>query len=82
MYEYINAGLPVLVGEINSYIEFVEKYGIGKYLNLEGDIIKQIKNVCKIKVPDDFLYKHALTMDFKVSELEEFYNEVMFGKGN
>lgn len=82
MYEYINAGLPVLVGNINSYIEFVEKYDIGKYLDPEGDIVEQIKNVCKIKIPDDFLQKHALTMDFKAGELEEFYNEVMFGKGN
>lgn len=77
VYEYLNAGLPVVVGNIKSYIRFVEKYGVGKYLDLDGNISQQISEICKIKIADDFLEKNGLTMDAKGDDLEAFYQKVM-----
>lgn len=77
MFEYINSGLPVLVDKLNTHIKFVERYGVGKYLDLDGDIRQQIKAVCKIRIPDNFLQDNALTMESKGDGLENFYLRIM-----
>lgn len=80
MYEYVCAGLPVVVGNIHSYREFVDKYGVGGYLDLDNDIKLQLDNICKITIPDGFLSKNHLTMMSKSTELANFYEQVMTGK--
>lgn len=76
MYEYINARIPVAVGNVCSYIDFVEKYGIGKKLDMERNIKEQIAEISKIKIEKDFLAKNELTMMSKCRELIEFYEKV------
>lgn len=76
MYEYINARIPVVVGEIKSYIDFVEKYGVGKKLDMEGNIKEQITDISKIKIDKDFLTKNKLTMMSRGQELVDFYERV------
>lgn len=77
LYEYINSELPVLVGNIKSYIEFVEKYNVGRQLLLEEDIKKQIENVCKLKIKKNFLQENGLTMESKADDLEKFYQNII-----
>ena len=77
MYEYINAGLPVLVGNVQSYIDFVNRYNVGMYLDLNSDIYRQIEKACKLKIEDDFLEAHSLTMESKLNELEKFYQKII-----
>lgn len=76
MYEYINAEIPVAVGDVKSYVDFVEKYGVGKKLNMEGNIKEQITEISKVKIDDDFLTKNKLTMMSRSQELVEFYERV------
>ncbi len=76
VYEYLNARLPVIVGDIQSYVDFVEQYQVGIRLDLAGDIAGQIKEACQIKIADDFLQKHGLTMRSSQKELERFYEKV------
>lgn len=76
MYEYINAGLSVVVGEVQSYIDFVEKYNVGKQLDMEKDIKAQILEISKIVIEKDFLTKNGLTMMSRSQELIDFYERV------
>lgn len=76
MYEYINAGLPVVVGDVQSYIDFVEKFNVGKMLNFEKDIKSQIVDITKIIIEKDFLKKNKLTMMSRSQELIDFYERV------
>ena len=77
VYEYLNAGLPVVVGDIDSYVAFVEKYKVGKKLDLSGDIWSQFKSICNIKIEKDFLKNNKLTMHDKSDDIDVFYHSVM-----
>lgn len=75
--EYLNSRLPVLVGDVKSSIMFAENYGVGKYLDLDGDIKEQLQEACKINIPENFLEQHKLTMDAYSDELMEFYSSII-----
>ena len=75
--EYLNSGLPVVVGDVQSLIRFVEKYKVGVHLDLDGDIKSQLVKVKKIVIPKDFLIKNKLTMDSYAEELDKFYTSVI-----
>ncbi len=76
MYEYINAGLPIVVGDIQSYIDFVEKYNVGKKLDMERNIREQIVDISQIVIETDFLTKNRLTMMSRSQKLIDFYERV------
>lgn len=76
VYEYLNAGLPVVVGDVQSYIDFVERYGVGKRLDMEQDINEQIKAISQITIEEDFLTKNKLTMMSRNKEIIDFYERV------
>ena len=80
VYEYINSGLPVIVGDIDSYIQFVEKYGVGIHLDLNGDINSQLQEACKIQIEEDVLEKNRLTMNSYSDDLESFYRSIIEGE--
>lgn len=77
VYEYINSGLPVIVGDVQSYIDFVEGYGVGIRLNMSQDIKLQLQEASKIIIEEDFLVKNKCTMDSYADELEQFYISIM-----
>jgi len=76
LYEYLDAELPVVVGNVESLVEFVEKYGVGKKLNMEEDIKEQIASISRITIEKDFLRKNKLTMMSRSQELINFYERV------
>lgn len=78
--EYVNSGLPVIVGDVKSAINFVEKYGIGIHLDLNGDIKSQLKEACKVQIEEDFLEKNKLTMNSYSDEVESFYRSIIEGE--
>lgn len=77
IYEYINAGIPVVVSDIESYKNFIKKYNVGGYLNPEGNIKIQIEKICQINIPYHFLTDHNLTMMSHSRQLIEFYDRVV-----
>lgn len=81
LYEYINAGLPVVSAGINSLKEFVEGYHVGMELDFSGDIRGQLEEVRKIHIDDDFLTKNHLTMKSYGKELAAFYERVKLSYG-
>lgn len=78
--EYINSGLPVVVGNVQSATDFVERYGVGIHLDMEQDIMSQFRKVQKIQIEDDFLKKNNLTMDSYGDELDKFYTSIIEGE--
>lgn len=80
VYEYINSGLPVIVGDIESYISFVTKHNVGIHLDLNGDIKRQLQEACKIEIEEDFLEKNKFTMNSYSDELEAFYCSIIEGE--
>lgn len=76
LYEYINAMLPVIVGNVTPLVDFVEKYGVGQKLDMESNIKEQIVDISKIKIEKDFLTQNRLTMMSRSQELVGFYERV------
>ena len=77
VFEYLNSGIPVLVGDIHSYDQFVTKFGVGERVDLRGDIRKQVEKVCSIEIPKNILKQNKLTMMSKGEELEKFYERII-----
>lgn len=77
IYEYINSQIPIVVGGLRGYSDFVEKHKIGISLDYKKDIKEQIKNACQIKISSNFLKKNNLTMKSRISEILAFYERVM-----
>lgn len=76
MYEYLNAQLPVIVGEVQSYQKFVKRYNVGISIDITGNLKEQIENACKIRISPNFLEENHLTMKSRSKELAEFYERV------
>lgn len=77
LFEYLAASLPVAVCDIQQHKNFVRKYKVGDFLDLEGDIYRRISSIASIKIDQDFLIENELTMDAKVLELIAFYNYIL-----
>lgn len=77
MYEYLNAGLPVAVGDIKSYIRFVETYQVGAFLDISVNIREQLRKISRITVSPTCLKDNGLLMDTKARELTQFYEKII-----
>lgn len=73
--EYINAGIPVAVGDIDSQRSFVEDYGFGMQVSLEKDILNQFQIIKKIKIEKNALGLRGLTMESQIGGLLDFYEK-------
>ncbi len=80
IYEYINSQIPVVVGGLKTYGDFVKKYNVGISIDLTKDIKGQINRACKIKISPNFLKENNLTMKSRSQELAAFYERVKKGK--
>ncbi|GFI22493.1 hypothetical protein IMSAGC011_01268 [Lachnospiraceae bacterium] len=76
LYEYVNAGIPVAVGDIKSHILIVEANNFGKYIDFNGDIMQQMKEIVEIEIPFGVLEEKGFTFDSKTAELMKFYETV------
>lgn len=77
IFEYLFAALPVAVANIDSMKKFVNQYGIGQYLDLDGDIRGQLEHISEIEVDKDFLENNKLTMDDQAEKIIGFFERVM-----
>lgn len=76
MYEYLNAGLPLLVGKVQSHMEFIDQFHVGLCLDLSEDIRRQLSEAIKIQVPENFLREHMFTLTTRQKDLTKFYEQV------
>ncbi len=71
--EYVNAGIPVAVGNVLSQKEFVEYHGFGKEVLLEEDLYEQILHIAQIKIKGNVLHDRGLTLESRIPRLVDFY---------
>ena len=77
IYEYINAGIPVITGGVRSYKEFVENFNVGFEIDMNKDLMKQIVSHVNITVPENFLDDNMLTFESRGHQIEDFYERVI-----
>lgn len=77
IYEYAAAGLPQAVGDFSSYLQVVEKYGLGKRFYWNQDIKKQFEEICKIEVDKNVLKNNRLMMEYEIDKLIDLYNVLL-----
>ena len=77
IFEYIYAGLPVAVCDIPSLTEFAERYNVGRYFDLEGNIKDQLYDISRIEISENILEEQGLTMNQQAKNILIFYNEVV-----
>lgn len=77
LFEYLNARIPIVVGNVDMHIAFVDKYNVGIVLDFDKDILKQLREARKIQIPKDFLLKNSLTMEAQASNLANFYENII-----
>lgn len=82
VYEYLNAGIPLISAGIKSLNDFVKSKKIGIELDFSGDIKKQIQNACEINIESDFLVRHRFTMKAYEYDLANFYNKISYKKNS
>ena len=77
LYEYVNAGLPVAVNDVNSLVSVAEKYNLGKKLDINGDIYSQLSEIKDIQIETDCLLKNKMTVEAQIKKLITFYKQCM-----
>jgi len=77
LYEYLNSGLPVIIGDSKCHKEFVEKYHCGSTLNFNEDIIAQLNKISLMKIADDFIVKNKFTMEDQANGILNFYKSII-----
>jgi len=64
--------VPVVVCDVGTHKAFVNKYHVGGYLDLEGNIVKQLNKIAQIRIDKDFLKNSGFTMKSKQGQLPIF----------
>lgn len=77
LYEYWNAGLPVVVGDIKTHAKLVEKYHGGIQLNRKEEIRPQLEKAREIKISNTFLEDNCLYMNQYALDLINFYKRII-----
>lgn len=72
LFEYLAAGLPVLVSPFKSLSMFVEKFKVGVTYSSEKDLRTKLENIDQFKVrPEDF------TIEAHIKDLEGLYKHML-----
>lgn len=74
--EYLCAGLPV-VSNVAPFISMLVNNGCGGELDMDGDIVTQLREYKNISIADDFLQTHGLTMDANGDRILGFYKRII-----
>ncbi|HPG37927.1 MAG TPA: methyltransferase domain-containing protein [bacterium] len=76
LFEYLAAGLPVFTSPLLSYIDFFNKYPVGKTFTTGSEIILAIPDLLEIAKKTDFS-KYVFTYEHEISRLEDLYRTVI-----
>ena len=77
LYEYVNAGLPVAVNDINSFVSVAEKYNFGKKFDINDDIYMQLSEIKNIQIEANCLLSYNMTIESQAKELISFYKQCL-----
>lgn len=74
LYEYLNAGIPVAVGNVECHKQFVETNTVGRQVDLDGNIMQQMHEISKINISDTFLEDNDFMFEKQIYGLLELYD--------
>lgn len=77
--EYVNAGIPVAVGAIESQRDFVESNRFGRQIDMKGNIYEQIRSISLIPIEDGILGEKGFTLESRIDDLICFYEKCVKG---
>lgn len=73
VFEYINAGIPVIVSETKKLYDFVEENGFGKRVDWNSDLYEQIKKISEMKIENNALQNRGMIFEDRIPGLIDFY---------
>lgn len=76
VWEYLAAGLPIIFSDLEVFRELLKNNEVGKIIDFNKNIIKQVKEVLNMKIGRNFLAQNKFTMDDKAEEIIEFLHNV------
>lgn len=76
LYEYLNAGIPVVSCGVDSFSNFILKNKVGCKLDFDKDIYQQINAVSKIKIEENFVEVNRLTLNANSEKIKTFYESI------
>jgi len=79
-YDYLAAKLPIAVADIDTHRKFVEENCVGKVIDLQDNILKQLEEVSSIKISDNILEEKKMYCDLYADVLIEFYEKILNNK--
>ncbi len=78
LFEYLNAGIPVAVNkEIGNICDFVITNKVGGAIDLNENLLPQMKNVSEIRIDNNFIIDNGYYFEKKSEELDRLYKIVM-----
>ncbi|SHI16965.1 Glycosyl transferases group 1 [Butyrivibrio fibrisolvens DSM 3071] len=77
LFEYLAAGLPIAASDHLFHRNYIEKYGVGRIINWNEDVLEQFNKVSKIEIADDFVKHNRLTMEDQAEALIGLYRKLI-----
>ncbi len=77
LYEYVNAGIPVAVGNVECHRIFAEENGFGRQVNMDRELYSQMRTIAEIKIKERILQEKGFTFESKIQGLLDFYNQAI-----
>lgn len=75
LFEYVNAGIPVAVGDVKALKLLVEENGLGKEVYMDRNLYSQIEEIAKIQIKDNVLQNKGFILENRVQGLLELYKK-------
>ncbi|SKA86236.1 Glycosyl transferase 4-like [Caloramator quimbayensis] len=76
IFDYLAAGLPIAFVDLISYKMFNEKYNVGKIINFNQKIYKQIEEVKNINIDENILFNNDFIINNQFFNIINFLNKV------
>lgn len=76
IWDYLAAGLPIFFADVFSFRRFSLESGVGRVLEINGDLIKQAEELRQLKVDKDILKKNKWLMNDAAKDIVKFMEAV------
>lgn len=76
IWDYLASGLPILFGNLISFKKFAEESKVGKVLDFNGDITKQVEELKALQIDKDILKKKRWLMNDAARDIISFMESV------
>lgn len=76
VFDYLLAGIPIIIEDIKILESFIEKYKCGIKIKEDNFKVLNLELIKKIKIEEDFILKNNFTMEDNYFNILNFYKDV------